>query len=133
MLLQTAQAESRSSLATRLSQTDLVEKSRDAAANGRKRGRFVVNSRCCERHEGQNGGMPWVNRVGNRRSEAILARSFSLEKQGPADPHSGAQSSAERAGRGSGCRPFPPRPQPCSYRATAMFCSTAMTKGDTSN
>jgi len=109
---QAAQAESRSSLATRLPKTDLVEKSRDAAAaHCRKHGSFV-NSRRHEKHEGQSGGMLSVDRVGVRRSEATLVRSFSLENGGPADAYSEFKSSAGRDGRGSvGCTPqLPPLP-----------------------
>src|SRR5262249_36951309 len=130
VLPQAAQkAESRSSLATRLPKTDLVEKSRDAgAAPGRKHGSFAVNSRRRERHEGQNGGMLWVDRVGDRRSQAILARSFSLETQNQQirtvelNQALGGLEGAQVAA------PSPHTPQPCSYRANAMFCSTATTK-----
>src|SRR3984893_7238446 len=48
------------------------------------------------------------------------------------DAHSGVQSSAGREGRGSVAAPSPRAPQPCSYCATATFCSTS-TKGDISN
>jgi hypothetical protein len=100
-------------------------------------------------------GMLGVDRVGDRRSQAILARNFSLEngksaEQGKTgkfekprpscsacsqfnrDAYSEVQSSAGREGRGSVAAPSPRAPQPCSYCATAMFCSTPTSKGDTS-
>jgi hypothetical protein len=90
--------------------------------------------------------MLWVERAGDRRSQAILAQNFSLEngdrqkkekaKEQNRDAHSRVQSSDERAGRGSVCRPFPPRPP-----SLLMLCHCDIVldagherqKGDTSN
>src|SRR5437868_3213876 len=131
MVRQAAQAESRSSLATRLPKTDLLEKNTDAAAaHCRKHGSFAVNLAAPETRRPKRG-MLSVDRVSVRRSEATLARSFSLENAEPADAYSGVQSSAGRDGRGSIAAPSPRAPQPRSHCATAMFCSTSTPKRGT--
>ena len=45
----------------------------------------MVNSRRRTETRGGKAGILWVERVGDRRSQAILARDFSLENGGPAE------------------------------------------------
>src|ERR1700730_9486814 len=99
MVRQAAQAESRSSLETRLPrhETELVEESRDPAAHGRRYGSCAVNFSPREKHTAR------TCRFGKERA-----------KEHNRDAHSGVQSSDERAGRGAKRAPLPPPPPPGS-------------------